>query len=328
MENEFKNRWDQPVTDYLNKSFLILKNNLSVNDALNELRKVDSDKINYFYVVDENEKLKGVLPTRKIITAQPQSKLEEIMIPNVISIPANANLLEACEFFILYKFLAFPVVDSNKNILGVIDVSLFTNEVMELVEKEQSETIFETIGFHVSSIKNQSATKIFRYRFPWLLATILSGTFCAILAGFYELTLQQSIVIAFFMALVLGLGESVSIQSMTVTIQTLKLSTPSFSWYLKTLKKEAIIAILLGLACGSTVSLLVYLWQGYSLPVLIIGSSIVFSLFMASLIGLSIPWLLHSLKLDPKIAAGPVTLAITDISTLLIYLSIAKFVLF
>jgi len=155
----------------------------------------------------------------------------------------------------------------------------------------------------------------------------VSGTACALLASAFALTLAQSLVLAFFLTLVLGLGESVSIQSMTVTIQALRATRPTLRWYLRTFRREVATALLLGAACGLVVGAIVWFWRGAGWPALVIGSSILSSLFMACLLGLSIPSLLHALRLDPKIAAGPLTLALADVTTLLLYFSIANWLL-
>lgn len=162
---------------------------------------------------------------------------------------------------------------------------------------------------------------------PWLLATIASGTLCALLASLYELTLAKSIVLAFFLTLVLGLGESVSMQSMSVTIQALRSVRPNLTWYLRSLRHELPTALLLGSTCGSLVAMIVWLWRDEAWTGLIIGGSILLSLCAACLLGLSVPTLLHALRLDPKIAAGPVTLAVTDLCTLLFYFSLAAWLL-
>ena len=128
--------------------------------------------------------------------------------------------MEACEFFVLHKFFAFPIVDEQRRVVGLVDVGLFTEEVFDIAEREQMTEVFETLGFHVAQVREASPWRAFRIRFPWLVTTIISGTFCAVLAGFYKLTLAKSLVIAFFLTMILGLGESVSIQSMTVTIQS------------------------------------------------------------------------------------------------------------
>ena len=236
-------------------------------------------------------------------------------------------MLEACEFFVLHKFLAFPVVDEERHVLGLIDVGVFTEEVFDIAERAQHEDVFETIGFHVSQVRDAGPLRSFRYRFPWLLATLVSGMACALLASLFRVTLAQSLVIAFFLTLVLGLGESVSIQSMTVTIQALRATRPTLRWYLRSLWREVATALLLGAAAGLIVATIVWLWLGGGRAGAVIGGTILSSLIMACLLGLSIPSILHALRLDPKIAAGPLTLAVADLFTLFFYLSIATWLL-
>ena len=127
--------------------------------------------------------------------------------------------------------------------------------------------------------------------------------------------------------MVLGLSESVSIQSMTLTIQALRATTPSRRWFLANLRRECTTALLLGLACGTLVGAIVWLWQRDVAAAGVIALTILVSLFAASLFGFGVPSLLHRFKLDPKIAAGPVTLAATDFFALSFYFSLAWLVL-
>src|SRR2546429_5854211 len=250
------------------------------------------------------------------------------MIKRVVVIPQSATVLEACEAFVLHKFLAFPVVDEQRRIVGIVDVGFFTEEVFEMTEEgERPDDVFEAMGFHVAQVREASPLRAFRFRFPWLLATIGSGTLCALLASAYEVTLAKTIVLAFFLTLVLGLGESVSVQSMTVTIQALRAVQPTFGWYVRAFRREAGTALLLGSACGTVVGIIIWLWRGTPLAAFSIGASILLTLCAACFFGLSVPALLHPLKLDPKIAAGPVTLAFTDIFTLLFYFGLAAWLL-
>jgi magnesium transporter len=190
-----------------------------------------------------------------------------------------------------------------------------------------ADDVFETLGFRIAQIRGASPWKVFRYRFPWLLATVGAGTACALLAGFFETTLAGSLVITFFLTMVLGLNESVSMQSMTLTIQALRANTLTRHWFLYNLRRETATAVLLGLACGLLVGAIVWIWRQHLLGAAVIGTSIAVSLVMACLFGFSVPSLLHSLKLDPKIAAGPVTLAVTDFCALAFYFSLAWLVL-
>ena len=317
-----------PVTTVARKDFTTLREDLTVQEALDSIRRQGlGEKIVYFYVVDDYDRLTGVLPTRRLLTSALDRQLAELMITRVIAIPQTATVMDACDLFILHKFLAFPVVDEKRKIVGLVDINVFTEEVFDVAKREQWDEVFQTIGFRVSQVRDASPLRAFRFRFPWLTATIGSGTLCALLASGYEVTLAKSLVLAFFLTLVLGLGESVSIQSMTVTIQALRSMQPTFRWYARAFRREASTAIMLGTACGTLVGLIAWLLRGDWLPAVAIGTGILLTIFAACFFGLSVPVILHALKLDLKISAGPLTLALTDLFTLLFYFSAAAILL-
>jgi magnesium transporter len=268
-----------------------------------------------------------VLPTRRLLTAPPATRVADLMVRRIVALPRHATLLEACELFVLYKFLALPVVDAERHMLGLLDVSVFTEEVLDLSEPAKASDTFELLGFHIAQARGASLWKAFRLRFPWLLATIASGTVGALLAGAFEATLARAVIIAFFLALVLALAESVSIQSMTLTLQALSARAPDWSWFWKTARRELGTALLLGGSCGSLVAAIVYLWQRSGPGAGVIGASVAGSVVIACLLGLGVPTLLHAMKWDPRIAAGPITLACTDVLTLLLYFSLASWLL-
>jgi magnesium transporter len=307
-----------------------------VAEALDRIRREGvGERVIYFFATDAEERLVGVLPTRRLLTAPLDTRLEEIMVRRVVAIPASATVLEACEFFVLYKFFAFPVVDRARRVIGVVDVSLFAEEMLEMGEREDekrtvaqvADDVFEALGFRLAQVRGASPWRVFRYRFPWLLATVGAGTACALLAGVFETTLAGSLVITFFLTMVLGLNESVSMQSMTLTIQALRANTLTRRWFLQNLRRELATALLLGLACGILVGAIVLIWRQDPKSAAVVGTSIAVSLVTACLFGFSVPSLLHGLKLDPKIAAGPVTLAVTDFCALAFYFSLAWLVL-
>ena len=322
---------NEPVGGLAGKDFTALDQDLTVNGALAQIRERGAaQQIIYFYVVDADQRLVGVLPTRRLLLAAPDARLQDIMIARVVTIPETATVLEACEMFVMHRFLAFPVVTPERRLVGVINVAMFsqfTEQALGLSERAHIEEIFERIGFRVAEVQSASPVKAFRLRMPWLAATLGAGICCALVSGFYEATLTARIMLAFFLTLVLGLSESVSAQSVTVTVETLRDRTPSRAWFLRALRKEAMSALLLGGACGVIVGLTAWLWRGQAGPALVIGASIAVSMVIACLIGLSVPAMLHRFKLDPKIAAGPVSLALADICTLLIYLNAASWTL-
>jgi magnesium transporter len=323
--------FNAPALQYARKDFPLLEADASVEKALQTIRREGiGERVIYFYAVDEQKKLLGVVPTRRLLTAAPDKTLREIMVPRVIALPASATALEACEFFVLYKLLAFPVVDKERRIIGVVDADVFMQSVLETEETDETQAarddFFEMLGFHLAQVRDASPWRTFRYRFPWLIATVASGTACAVLAGAFEATLAHSLVIAFFLTMVLALNESVSMQSMSVTIQTLRSVRVSWRWFVGALRREILTAFLLAIACGTLVALIVYAWRRDLPAALTIGGSIAASLITACLFGLAVPSLLHRWKVDPKIAAGPITLALADFFALALYFTTASLV--
>lgn len=323
-----KFNFDDPIATYARRDFTTLRQDLTVREAFDVIRSQGlGEKIIYFYVVNADSQLAGVLPTRRLLTAPLDTRLADLMVTRVVAIPESASVLDACEQFVLYRFLAYPVVDANRHVTGVVDVSLFTEQVFNLTERQQVDDIFETIGFRISQLRSRSLFGAYRLRFPWLLATIASGTLCAVLVSVFHLTLEKSLVLAFFLTLILGLGESVSVQTMTVTIYALRNQPPTWRWYWGELRRECSTAFLLGLSCAAAVGLIVLGWQHQLMAAVSLALSIVAALLAACFFGLSIPTLFHALRLDPKVASGPITLAVSDLTTVFLYFSVAALIL-
>ena len=324
--------FDAPVADHARKDFPFLDADMAVGEALERIRREGvGERVIYFYAVDEQKRLVGVVPTRRLLTALPETPLRAVMVSRVVAVPATASVLDACEFFVLYKFLAFPVVDEQHRVVGVIDANLFAEEILEAGESEDRHRpaapvgpeFFEALGFRIEQIRGASPWRVFRFRFPWLLVTVTGGTLSAILAGFFQATLVRSLALAFFLTMVLGLNESVSAQSMSVTIHALRSVNVTWRWLATAFRREVATAVLLGVACGLLVGIIVWVWRNDLRAAFVIGGSIALSLVTACALGLGVPSLLHRLKLDPKIAAGPVTLALADFVALVIYFTTA-----
>src|SRR5436189_5466111 len=110
--------FNSPVIEYARKDFPLLNADMRVADALERIRREGvGERVIYFYAVDEEKRLVGVLPTRRLLTASLETPLHQIMVRRVVAIPATATVLDACEFFVLYKFLAFPVVDDQRHVI-------------------------------------------------------------------------------------------------------------------------------------------------------------------------------------------------------------------
>lgn len=317
---------ERSVRDYATQDFVQLGETMRVEEALRFIRDRPStgQTLIYFYVVDASSALTGVLQTRALLTAQPDELLADIMIRRVIAIPETATVLDACEFFVLHKFLAFPIVDHERRIVGVVDINLFNEEVFGIPKTHTGDELFQAIGFHISQTRHAPPLQVVRFRFPWLLVTIGAGTVCAFLARAHEKTLKQTLIVAFFLTLVLALGESVAVQSLALVLEALRLRKVTPHWFLQTCKREALTAVPLAVAAGLVVFGVVLILDRSLWPATVISGSLVLGLTTACLLGVTIPTLLHVAKLDLTIAAGPITLAITDIVMLLLYLSLTS----
>jgi magnesium transporter len=314
----------RPIREFVRRDFVQLPQSMRVSEALDFIRDYRSpgQSLIYFYVVDEASRLVGVLQTRALLTAQPDESLADVMIRQVIAIPESATVLEACEFFVLHKFLAFPIVDRERHLRGVVDINLFNEEVFGIPKTETSDDLFQAIGLHIAQARSASPLQVFRFRFPWLLVTIAGGTVCAFVAQAHEKTLQHALVVAFFMTLALALGESVAVQSLALVLETLRLQKVTPAWFLNTCKREVVTALPLAVATGIVVFIVVLIVDRALWPATVISVSLAAGVGVACLLGISIPTLLHVAKLDPTIAAGPITLAATDVAMLLLYLGI------
>lgn len=307
----------EPILPFARPAQILLKPAMTIQDAMTLIRTSTlPSSIDYFYVVDDDNRLVGVVPTRRLLSAEPGHPVGEVMVHNVVMIPDWATVLIASEYFATRRLLAFPVVDGGGRLLGVVDVSLFTDEVIDLAQRTYDD-IFQLIGVHGTA--QRSPWSAFKDRFPWLLANVAGGLIAAFIASRFEHLLAEVVVLALFIPIVLALGESVSMQAVTLTMQSLTDGPFVLKRLMVALWKELRTATLLGLACGAVVGSVVWIWRGEPTLAATVAAAITASMIVACLLGVAFPALLHAAKADPKIAAGPVVLALADVATLLFY---------
>src|SRR5262245_40206007 len=228
-----------PVTRHMRTDFVQLRADETVGHALDSiLAKQPEGRIIYFYVTDADGGLIGVVPTRRLLLSPRDRPLTEIMVKQVITIPQSASVLDACEFFVLHKLLAFPIIDEQRRMIGLVDVDLYTKELSDLDRRDDSETLFQLIGVHLSESQQASPLVSFAKRFPWLLANVGGGILAAVLAGFYESELERAVALSLFIPVVLALAESVCIQSVSLALQALSGQQPRWTTLLSKLGRE------------------------------------------------------------------------------------------
>jgi magnesium transporter len=318
---------DGPVAPHVRRQFTRLHADQSVDDALASLRaNPPAERIIYLYVVDAGGRLEGIVPTRRLLLSPPRTPIRDIMIRRVVALPVEATVQEACEFFIQHRFLAFPVVDAERRLLGVVDVDLYTDELTNLGDARLREELFQRIGVHVAGEK-PGALPAFVRRFPWLGCNLAGGILAAILSGVFETTLQNAVALTFFVPVVLNLAESVSSQSVSLTLHLLQTHRPSWKSLPGLLRIESLTGLLLGAACGAVIAGVAFVWPGEKRVAAALLGGIAGGVTLSAVLGLTVPLLLRLLRLDPRVAAGPIVLAGADILTILCYFSLARWLL-
>jgi magnesium transporter len=313
------------VADYIHNDYIALDSSNTVEEAIKSLRKnSSSDQISYLYII-EQEKLVGITPIRELLFRRQDTKLKDIMIKRVVKLSVNDKLKHAADVFAKKKFLALPVVDEENHLLGIIDIKVFTDDAIKLIQEQETEKIFQIIGVHILSDKNTSTWLSFTNRFPWLLSNMASGIICALIASFYEFLIAEVVILAMFMTVVLALAESVSIQVTTITTLLMPERKIKLKQFLYNISKEISVAFLIGLGSATIIGAVSYFWKQSIIQSLSIFFSIILSIMGACSFGVIVPYLIKTLKFDPKIAAGPIVLAMADIFTLIIYFNLMYF---
>ncbi len=317
-----------PITRYLRKDFARVSVEQTVGEALARIRREPPEgRIIYFYVLDAEGRLQGVLPARRLLLSPLETPVVEIMVREVICIPQNATVLDACEFFIMHHLLAFPVVDEQRRILGVVDVELYTAELGDIERSERYDDLFQLIGVHLSEAQQGSPLLAFGRRFPWLLCNIAGGLAAASIVWFFENELAHVAALAMFIPVVLALSESVSIQSVSLTLQYLRGRPPTLKMLVVKIGNEIGTGIFLGCASAICVAATAFLWLGQGKLAVCLLGGIAGGVLCSAAFGVGLPMLLRIFKRDPHVASGPMVLAAADLVTLLLYFSIARWIL-
>lgn len=314
----------ESVAPYLQPCAVVLRRADTISAAIDAVRKARAGESPCFYVVDEEGRLAGVVTSQVLLNAEPSAAIETVMRHDAVAIPDWATVLVAAEFFVTQPFKAFPVVNQRGELLGQLDTTVFTPDVVALANRSFDD-IFQLIGIHASG--SRSAWTSFIDRFPWLMANVGGGLLSALIAARYEALLESVVVLALFIPVVLAVAESVSMQSATLTLQRLHGGAPVRGFLRRVFFQEFGAAALLGIGCGLIVGGIAAALHANLLLGVAVGSAISAAVLTAGLLGLLLPTALHAMRLDPRIAAGPIVLAVADVATLLFYFNLAGWLL-
>jgi magnesium transporter len=305
---------------------VFLKND-TIDIAISKLKsKLINQKVTYFYVVDEDNSLIGVVPTRKLLLYPKETKMHEIMVSELITIMDNQTLKDAMYLFSKHHLLALPVVDENNKFLGVVDLTAHMD--FNCADSHNRNDIFQIIGYTLEEEKKKFIFGDYKLRMPWILCNIFGGIMCAIISRAHEHVIAKVLLLAMFIPLVLSLSESVSMQAMIHSLHFFSRPKEYLKQIFKKMIKELKIISLISISSGVLVGGISLLFKKGLEPSLIISIGIIVSIFISSSFGILIPLLLYKTKLDPKVASGPIVLMVADIITTFLYFSLANLWLF
>lgn len=312
----------------MSTDFFAMPRSATCGHAIRLLQKSTDDRENvqYVYVVDEEQRLVGVVSLRTLVVHPPTTPLIAVMTRDPIAVHPATDQEEVARFVARYDLLALPVLDDQGKLVGIVTV----DDVVDVIREEAAEDMFKMAGLSepADPSGNDSLWVQTRRRAGWLLATIGGGVFAAEIIGSYEATLAQQAVLAGFIPVVMGMGGNVGIQSATVAVRGLATGHIQLGGALWFVGREARVGVLLGLTYGVLLGAYGYLrFDDDGLVGGAVGASICVAMSLASVLGAGIPVGLSRLRVDPAVATGPVVTTLVDVLGIIVYFTIARWLL-
>jgi len=293
----------------------------TAEEVIDKLRHASlADEIISIYVVNEQGRLLGMVPLRKLITAPKDQPVGKLMLTDVVTVQADMDQEEAARYALKYDLLAIPVVDTDGRLVGRITM----DDVMEVMEEEASQDMLRLAGTTEQTLETRSVLSTARLRIPWLLVCLLGCTLSAIVLEHFGATLAEAVALAFFIPAIMAMGGNSGIQTSTTVVRGLATGTVKKDQLYGLLLREIRVALVIGMVCGLLASIPAYWLTGMWLMGLIVGVSLACAMIVAVTGGVLWPMLGHSLGIDPAVAAGPFITTTNDITGLLIYFFIAS----
>ena len=299
-----------------------VRQGITVQDAIEHIRSSagEVEDLHHVFIVDDGEKLVGILPLRKLILASPASTVGSIMDPATIRVTPDVDQEKVADIFRKYDMVSLPVVDDEGMLLGRIMV----DDVVDVIEKENSEDIMKMAGIPEEELVYGShVLAISRVRLPWLITNLFGGLLTGYLMWLFRVTLDQVLALVTFIPVITAMGGNIGIQSSSIMIRGFAIGRVDFTNLRRFLFKEIRIGLLMGLACGAVAGCAAMIW--HKNPVLgpIVALAMTIGITTAASMGTLVPAFFKKMKIDPAIAAGPFVTTANDIVGIIIYLGIA-----
>ena len=313
-----------------------LRPDMTVDEAITYLRRHAAERaetLTYAYVLSPDHRLLGVVSYRDLITAKPDQKIETIMRTNLVTVPEQMDQEELSRLFATHRFLAFPVVDPEGRMKGIVTL----DDIVDVVREEATEDIQKIGGTAAldAPYLRVGIGHMIRKRAGWLAVLFLGESLTATAMGYFEAEIARAVVLALFVPLVISSGGNSGSQATTLVIRAMALGEVKLRDWWRVMHRE----ILSGLGLGAILAAIgigrILLWQSLFhtygthafLIAMTVASSLVGVVLWGSLVGSMLPFALRRFGLDPATASAPFVATLVDVTGLIIYFSMAKVIL-
>lgn len=310
----------------MSSDYATLYADMSVAEAVQALRleAPDAETIYQAYVIDEKRRLQGVVSLRDLILAEPRTPIKELMVRHVISATVDDDQEQVAKLLSRYDLLALPICDHEGRLVGIVTY----DDAMDVVHEEATEDIHKGAGVATSigRFKEASITLLYRKRVFWLVLLVFGNLLSGISIAAFEDIIAANLVLVFFLPLLVGSSGNAGSQSATLMVRALATGDVVMRDWFRLLGREALVALLLGSTMAFAVSILGW-YRGGPEVALVLTLSMIVTVLLGCLIGMSLPFILSRFKMDPASASAPLITSLCDAMGVLIYLLIASSIL-
>ena len=303
----------------MNTEYIAISEDTTVKEATKLIHQAeDIELVYYLYVTDSENRLTGVLSLRQLILNPPEKCLKDIMTKDVIFVLDDTNREDVAQLVAKYDFMALPVVDEGRHLVGVITF----DDIIDVIQDEAAEDIYKITGTSQDAL-DAGVVKSARVRLPWLFITLIGGLFSGVVITHYQGRVNDFLVLASFMPVIMAMGGNVGSQSSTLTVRGLALGNvdPRRMW--PVLFKELRVGLLMGITSAIPISIIAPFVNAGSYVGIIVGVSLFCAMSFAAFTGTLVPMMLIRFRVDPAVASGPFISMLNDITGLTIYFTVA-----
>ncbi len=318
---------EDSVGRLITPDFVQLYEDMTVKDALDHIRKVGlkQETIYHCYVLDREKRLQGVVSLKKIVLSPPETKIKDLMFKDVIKVNAYTDREEAAQVFKKYDLIALPVVDNSNKLLGIVTF----DDLVDVLEDEATED-FEKIAAVLPVEEPYMEANFFKIvwkRSFWLILLAVFESISGFVLQRYGVAIQNWVALTFFLPVLVATGGNAGTQSATIIIRSIATGDINPKDFMRVVFRES----LLGLAIGGILTLVgivrVFLQQDSWLLSISVGISMGVTIFLAAIIGASLPLICRKINIDPAAMSGPLITTIIDVGGIFIYFEIARLIL-